>query len=85
MSVESVEIVVDGTKVAVAPGTTVAAAMLNAGASTFRTSVSGEPRGPLCGMGICFECRVTVDGAPHRRACLVVCANGMRVDTGSAR
>jgi sarcosine oxidase subunit alpha len=36
-------------------------------------------------MGICFECRVTVDGAPHRRACLVVCANGMRVDTGSAR
>jgi len=22
-----------------------------------RTSVTGEPRGPLCGMGICFECR----------------------------
>jgi sarcosine oxidase subunit alpha len=85
MSGETVEIELDGARVSVTPGTTVAAAMLNAGASTFRTSVSGEPRGPLCGMGICFECRVTVDGAPHRRACLVVCSNGMRVDTGSAR
>lgn len=35
----------------------------------FRTSVSGEPRAPMCGMGICMECRATVDGVPHQRTC----------------
>lgn len=34
-----------------------------------RLSVTGEPRGPLCGMGICFECRATIDGKPHVRTC----------------
>ena len=44
-----------------------------------RTSVSGEARGPLCGMGACFECRVTIDGEPHRRACLETVREGMDV------
>jgi hypothetical protein len=43
--------------------------------------VSGRPRGPVCGMGICFECRVTIDGAPGRRACLERVSPGMRVMT----
>jgi sarcosine oxidase subunit alpha len=85
MNEEKVEILIDGRPCTVASGTTVAAAMMNAGVSAFRTSVNGEPRGPLCGMGICFECRVTVDGSPHRRACLIACTTGMRVDTGRAR
>jgi sarcosine oxidase subunit alpha len=80
-----VTITVDGREVSAAPGTTIAAAMMNAGITTFRTSVAGEPRGPVCGMGICFECRVTVNGAPHQRACLIACEAGMRVETGSAR
>jgi sarcosine oxidase subunit alpha len=46
-----------------------------------RFSVTGQPRGPLCGMGICMECRATVDGVPHRRTCQVVCAPGMEVVT----
>ncbi len=37
----------------------------------FRTSVTGEPRAPLCGMGVCMECRATVDGVPHQRTCQV--------------
>jgi NADPH-dependent 2,4-dienoyl-CoA reductase/sulfur reductase-like enzyme len=73
----------DGREIAVAPGTTVAAALWNHGTFHFRTSPSGEPRGPLCGMGICFECRVTIDGHPHRRACLVPCAPGMAVETAA--
>jgi hypothetical protein len=32
-------------------------------------------------MGICFECRVTIDGVPHRRACMEACAPEMRVET----
>jgi sarcosine oxidase subunit alpha len=62
-------------------GTTIAAAILVAGSTAFRRSVSGQPRGPLCGMGICFECRATVDGVPHCRTCQTPCRDGMEVAT----
>ena len=75
------ELTIDGTTLRVQPGTTVAAAILIAGQTQFRTSVSGQPRGPLCGMGICFECRVTIDGLAHARSCQIVCADGMKVLT----
>ena len=78
-----ISLMVNGAVVTVAPGTTVAAAVAVAGAPT-RTSVSGEPRGPLCGMGICFECRVTIDGVPHQRSCQILCTPGVRVTTGSS-
>lgn len=71
---------VNGDAIEVAPGTTVAAAVLMAGAHT-RMSAGGEARGPLCGMGICYECRVTIDGVPHQRSCQIVCAPGMQVAT----
>ena len=77
----SFEILVDGAPVAAEDGQTVAAALFDAGIAGLRTSVRGEARGPLCAMGICFECRVTIDGVPHRRACLVPCEPGMRVAT----
>lgn len=47
----------------------------------FRRSVRGELRGPLCGMGICFECRATVNGHPHVRTCMTTCRDGMVVLT----
>lgn len=62
-------------------GTTVAAAISNAGAKGFRTSVTGELRGPVCGMGICFECRVTIDGVGHQRSCNIIAEEGMEVVT----
>jgi len=65
----------------VADGTTVAAAIANLGNDTFRRSVTGEARGPLCGMGICFECRVTIGGARHQRSCTIIVADGMEVVT----
>jgi sarcosine oxidase subunit alpha len=67
--------------IAVDEGTTVAAAISNAGLNKFRESVKGEARGPLCGMGICFECRVTIDGVGHQRGCVVNAAEGMEVET----
>ena len=78
----SFEILVDGVAIEAREGTTVAAALWNAGRPILRRSVGGEPRGVLCAMGICFECRVTVDGAAHRRACLERCRPGMKVATG---
>ena len=80
---DTVTIVADGRELRVAAGTSVAAALLGAGVETFRRSVCGELRGPLCGMGICFECRVTIDGVPHRRACLVPVLDGLQVVTTS--
>jgi aerobic-type carbon monoxide dehydrogenase small subunit (CoxS/CutS family) len=62
-------------------GSPVAAALLNAGLWGFRHAGREDVRGPLCGMGICHECRVTIDGTPHRRACLVPLAERMVVRT----
>jgi len=76
---ESVRIVVNGTPQSAPAGATLAAALLNAGYSAFRHSVRGEPRGPVCGMGMCQECRVAIDGVPGRRACLELVREGMVV------
>ena len=73
---------INGQPLEVAQGTTVAGAALTARVVNFRTAVAGEPRGPLCGMGICFECRVTIDGAPHQRSCMTIVSDGMEVVTG---
>jgi D-hydroxyproline dehydrogenase subunit gamma len=62
-------------------GTTVAAAILIAGETIFRASVTGQPRGPLCGMGICFECRVAIHGLAHGRSCQTVSEDAMKVAT----
>jgi sarcosine oxidase subunit alpha len=78
---ETVEIRVDGRSVTVRSGITLAAALVGLGVTSFRKSVIGEARGPLCAMGICFECRVTIDGAPHQRACLALCRDGLEVTT----
>ncbi len=59
---ETVTVSINGSRVRVSAGTSVAAAILISGETSFRRSVSGEARAPLCGMGICFECRVTIDG-----------------------
>lgn len=77
---DPVTIRVNGRSVAVPLGATVAVAMAIAGTAC-RTSVSGEPRSPLCGMGICFECRVEIDGRPHQRSCQILCLPGMEVRT----
>lgn len=71
---------VNGSPVAVPPGTTVAVAVMMAG-QPCRTSVTGTPRGPLCGMGICFECRAVVNGNLHSRTCQILCEPGMDVKT----
>jgi predicted molibdopterin-dependent oxidoreductase YjgC len=73
-------ITVNGSAVEASSGMSVAAALLHAGIPC-RTSVCGEPRSALCGMGICFECAATVDGVPLRRTCQVICRAGMEIAT----
>lgn len=78
---DPISLTVNGVTVTVPQKTTVAAAVLIVESAT-RLSVTGEARGPLCGMGICFECRVIIDGLPHQRSCQVLCNPGMKVITG---
>ncbi len=75
---ESFTVFVNGRRVAVRNGATAAVAVLLSGAAC-RTSVSGEPRAPLCGMGTCFECRVQVNGEAQQRSCQVVCEPNMDI------
>lgn len=70
---------VDGCPVRVPAGTPVAVACAQAGAPDGRLSASGQRRHAFCGMGVCGECRVTVDGRPHRLGCQVACLEGMRI------
>ncbi|HSH57902.1 MAG TPA: (2Fe-2S)-binding protein [Halomonas sp.] len=59
----------------------VAAALLwLEGAAGYRRHVDGSNRAPLCMMGVCHECLVTVDGEPNRQGCLVPVADGMRIE-----
>jgi sarcosine oxidase subunit alpha len=78
---ETVGLFVNGVAVTMPAGSMVSAAIMKTGLTLFRRSATGEPRGPLCGMGICFECRVTIDGEAHCRSCQTVCRNGMDVRT----
>jgi sarcosine oxidase subunit alpha len=77
--VERVNLLVNGKPLSVPAGLTLAVALAKAGIKGFRRSVRGQARGPVCGMGTCFECRVTVNGRGHCRSYLTPCQNGMEV------
>ena len=77
----TITITINGQPCRVPAGTVVAAAIAQTGLARFCRSVTGEPRAPLCGMGICHECRATVNGRPHQRTCQLPCADGMEVRT----
>lgn len=67
----------DGEDIAAAPGQSIGAALLAAGHRSWRTTRhDGAPRGLFCGIGICFDCLVTVNGRPGQRACLTEARDG---------
>jgi predicted molibdopterin-dependent oxidoreductase YjgC len=69
----------DGRTVTAYEGETVAALLLAEGELSTRITVRGEPRGVFCGMGVCFDCLVVVDGVPNTRACMTWVREGMAV------
>lgn len=72
----------DGRAIPFVPGQTVGAALVAAGTLSWRTTRREErPRGIFCGIGICFDCLITVAGQPNQRACLVLAADGLTVST----
>ncbi|MET3803344.1 putative molibdopterin-dependent oxidoreductase YjgC [Nakamurella sp. UYEF19] len=62
----------DGVALTAVEGQSIGAALIAAGHRSWRTTrINGAPRGIFCGIGICFDCLVTVNGRPSRRACLI--------------
>lgn len=81
---KQIALTINGRHLQVCEGTTVAAAILNDGVISFRRSVSGSGRAPLCGMGICYECTVRIDGEDSFRSCHLLVREGMEIETGDA-
>ncbi|SAL22411.1 NAD-dependent formate dehydrogenase subunit alpha [Caballeronia peredens] len=76
-----VSVTIDGERLTVPAFTTVAAALAMSGVRATRRSVTGAPRAALCGMGVCHECRVTVDGRAHVLGCQTLCRDGLAIET----
>jgi len=77
-----IKINVNGNSIEAYEGETVAATLLSAGINIFRLSHNHkQPRGIYCGMGICYECLVTINGVHAQRACVTSVTEGMQVET----
>lgn len=75
-------VTVDGRETEALPGQTVAAVLWSAGITSWRsTRGSGAPRGVFCGIGVCYDCLVTVNDRPNQRACLVPVVSGDAIRT----
>ena len=73
---------VDGTPTDGRPGQTIAGVLLTSGRSAWRrTSRASAPRGLFCGIGVCFDCLVTVNDRPNQRACLASLQPGDAIRT----
>lgn len=78
---EPFELLVDGEKVRAYKGETVAAALIAAGLMTMRhTNKLEQPRGFYCGIGLCQECRMIIDGVPNTQACQTLAKPGCQVE-----
>ncbi len=75
-----IQLKIDGELIPAYEGETVAAALMAAGRRVFRQRVpGGDPRGIFCGIGMCYDCLVTVDGTRIVRACVTPVRDGMQV------
>lgn len=78
----TLDVFLNGQKVQVVAGTTVAAVALSQGLRATRTTpVSGSQRAPFCMMGVCYDCLMIIDGKANQRACACYVKNGMQIET----
>ena len=78
---ETFEIEVDGKTILACRGQTIAEALLANGVRTLRITQKQASRGVYCGMGICYECRMIVNGIPNVRTCMTLATPGCRITT----
>ncbi|MDB5785034.1 FAD-dependent oxidoreductase [Caballeronia mineralivorans] len=80
---QTIPIQFDGETLHARPGETLAATLIAHGIQDFRTTASGQPRGVFCGMGVCQDCLVEVDGVANRRACMTKIEKPITVRRGA--
>lgn len=76
---DNVQATFGGEPISCAPGASVAAALIATGKNAWRETRSGASRGLFCGIGVCFDCLVEIDGESGQRACMIPLADGMDV------
>ncbi len=81
----AIAVTLDGHRVEAHLGETVAAVLLANGLRIFSRDADGRPHGLFCGIGLCYECAVMVDGIANIRACVTPVVNGMVIETGAAK
>jgi aerobic-type carbon monoxide dehydrogenase small subunit (CoxS/CutS family) len=82
MSQFNIEFTFDGENISAIGGQSVAAALLAANQRALRkTRFNNNERGVFCGIGVCFDCLVVIDGITNQRACLIEARPGMKVQT----
>lgn len=78
---KTVMVTVDGRRIEVSAGISVAAALMESGIAVFRhTPVTRAPRAPFCMMGVCFDCLMTIDGLDNQQACQLEVRDGMVIE-----
>ncbi|MGO3868721.1 MAG: (2Fe-2S)-binding protein [Alcaligenes sp.] len=77
---ESAVVIINGQETPCYAGETVATVLLAAGVGAFRRTASGAPRRPVCNMGVCFDCIVTIDGMQGLRSCMTTVRSGMQIE-----
>jgi len=78
----SIEVTVDGRKVQAFEGELVSTVLQAEGIAVFgRKHQTGRPSSVYCGMGVCYECLVTINGTPNLRACQTYAADQMTIET----
>lgn len=76
---DDIQATFEGEPLTCAPGASVAAALIATGKNAWRDTRSGASRGLFCGIGVCFDCLVEIDGESGQRACMIPLADGMDV------
>ncbi|MEN9687953.1 MAG: hypothetical protein RL381_965 [Actinomycetota bacterium] len=75
-------VIFNGNSIPFNEGESVAAALLRSGEESLReTRFHGKPRAIFCGIGVCFDCVVAIDGVPNQRACIIECREGMKIES----
>jgi predicted molibdopterin-dependent oxidoreductase YjgC len=81
----AVNVSFDGRPLVAGRGQNIGAALVSNGITAWRsTRKNARPRGLFCGIGVCFDCLVTVDGEANQRACLVEVQEGMEIEGSCA-
>ncbi len=78
---EKFEIKIDGNRITARKGQSIAEALLASGLRVFRRTKQDAPRGLYCGIGICYECRMIVNGIPNIRTCMTPAEPGCEITT----